>query len=92
MPSDGQIAELEGALRQKGVRLLDYARHYAGVTEVDLRIIRGIFVAGDFSDEKPGIYIESDAELPAIADGGCGVVHVRYVPSNKELTSRCGGR
>ena len=91
-PSDTQIAELEDLLRQKtGGRELGYARHYAGVAEGDRRIVRGEFVKVGVFGAKPGIYVASEAELPAIADGGCGVVHVTYDPSNKAITSRCNG-
>jgi len=76
---------------EKGLVLHDYARHYAGVTEGDRRVIVGEFVAAGWFDEIAGIYIGSDAELPHIADGGCGVVTVRYDPSTKEIKSRCNG-
>jgi hypothetical protein len=91
-PSDTQIAELEDILRQKRERGLGFARHYAGVTEDNRQIIRGVFVENSALGRKPGIYVASEAELPTIFDGGCGIVHVRYDPSNKEITSRCGGR
>ena len=100
-PSATQIAELEDLLsrqtgmgedlisRQTGRWWLDFARHYAGVTVNDRRVVRGVLVRG--GDQKPGIYIASEAELPLIMDGGCGVVHVTYYVSNKQIWSRCGG-
>ena len=89
-PSATQIAELEDLLsRQTGRWWLDFARHYAGVTENDRQVVRGVLVRG--SDRKPGIYIASEAELPLIVDGGCGVIHVTYYVSNKQIWSRCGG-
>jgi hypothetical protein len=79
------------SLVEKALILQDYARHYAGVTEGDRRIIVGVFVIQRWLDETAGIYIGSDAELPHIADGGCGVITVRYDPSSKQIRSRCNG-
>jgi hypothetical protein len=95
-PSDRQIAELEGLVRlpfgQGGLLVLqDYGRHYAGVMEGDRRIVFGVFVIPRWHNETAGIYIGSDAELPAIADGGCGVIHVWYDPSSKAIKSSCNG-
>lgn len=103
-PSDAQVAELEDALLRTGVLGIDrwtarsysgwtsYARHYAGLTVRDQRVIEGILVANFDKDQKPGIYIESEAELPMIADGGCGVVGVTYYPSTKTIFAKCSGR
>jgi len=94
-PSDAQIAELEDALLRsgpQGIRWTSYARHYAGLTVRDQRVIEGILVASFDKDQKPGIYIESEAELPMIADGGCGVVGVMYYPSTKTIIAKCNGR
>jgi hypothetical protein len=92
-PSAVEIADLEHALRRNGAKWIDklddYARHYAGVTDGDKAIIAGVLVMG--FDDKPGLYIESEAELPTILDGGCNVVDVRYVPSTKTITARCHG-
>jgi hypothetical protein len=72
--------------------LRDYARHYAGVTEGGRRIVVGVFVeAGWFHHEPAGIYIGSEAELPVIFDGGCGVITLRYDLSNKEIRAWCNG-
>jgi hypothetical protein len=98
-PNDGQIAELEGVFHlpddsrraEKASSLFDYARHYAGVTEGDRRIVVGVFVIPRWHSETAGIYIESEAELPMIFDGGCGVITVRYDPSTKEIRSLCNG-
>jgi hypothetical protein len=76
---------------EEGLVLRDYARHYAGVTEDDRRIVVGKFVTARWFDETAGIFIGSDAELPEIADGGCGVITVRYDPSTKEIRSWCNG-
>jgi hypothetical protein len=89
-PSDSQIAELEDLVRQKRSQSVSYARHYAGVMQGDRRIISGVFVAEGIG-EKPGVYVASEAELPAILDGGCSVIHVTYDLSSKDLTSRCNG-
>jgi hypothetical protein len=92
-PSATEIAELEQALRRNGAKGIDkldgYARHYAGVTEGDERIIAGVLLMG--FDYTPGLYVESEAELPTISDGGCSVVDVRYVPSTKTITAQCHG-
>ena len=79
-----------------------YAHHYAGVGAArgDRRIIQGVFVASfnatafvaNKGEGGPGIYIESEAELPMVFDGGCSVVNVTYDPSTKALTARCNGR
>jgi hypothetical protein len=93
-PSTEQIAELEGGLRipqtLEAGPLQDYVRHYAGVTEFGRRIIVGVLVKKS-PDDKPGVYIGNEAELPRIADGGCGIVTVRYDPSSKEIRARCNG-
>lgn len=89
-PSDAQIAELEEVLRQNAGQRPGYARHYAGVTEGGRRIIRGVLVDAKMLRQGPGVYVESEVELPAIDDGGCWVVHVTYDPSNREMTWRCG--
>lgn len=101
-PTDVQIAGLEGVLRldltklgpfRPGV-LSQYARHYAGVTEADHRQIIGKYVIlKDVipRDETPGIHIESEAELPSVAGGGCSFVTVRYDLSTKAITSWCNG-
>jgi hypothetical protein len=92
MPSDSQIIELEGLLRlPEGARLQDYARHYAGVAEGGRQIVIGELVIPR-SDERTGIYIGSEAELPMINDGGCSVVTVRFDPSSKAVHSRCHGK
>jgi hypothetical protein len=88
-PGDSQIAELEGLMRQQYVDNARYARHYAGVVEGDRRVIRGIFVKG--FEMPPGIYVESAVKLPAIADGGCSVINLKFDPSNKKLDWRCNG-
>ena len=105
-PSDRQIAELEGLLPPpisplfrpgglsnppKAFVLQDYARHYAGVTEGDRRIVVGVFVTPWSRDETAGIYIGSEAELPHIFDGGCSVITVRHDPSSKQIRSLCNG-
>ena len=90
-PAERLIAELEDVFRRRGGQLVSYARHYAGVTDGERRIIRGEYVS-DRLGEKPGIYVASEAEIPEIFDGGCDVVHLSYDPSSKEMTSRCGGR
>ena len=79
------------SLVEKPLILQDYARHYAGVTEGDRRIIVGVFVIQRLLDETAGIYIVSDAELPRISDGGCSVITVRYDPSSKQIRSQCNG-
>jgi hypothetical protein len=105
-PSDIEIAEVEDRLQlsaegsarpdvshlptKEGLRQ-HYARHYAGVTEDDRRIVVGVFVFLLSRDETPGVYIGSEAELPVIYDGSCGVINVRYDPSNKEVSLRCNG-
>ena len=93
-PNYRQIAGLEGLLRlpEKGSLLQDYARYYAGVTEGDRKIIVGEFVIPGWQNEPAGIYIASDAELPHVSDGGCGVITVRYDPSTKDSRSKCNGR
>jgi hypothetical protein len=91
-PTGAQITKLEDTLRQqrgRGPEYAEYARHYAGVVEGDRRIIRGELVK---RDETPGIYVESEAELPLISDGGCSVIHVRFEPLSNELEWRCEGR
>lgn len=90
-PNDRQIAELERLLRlpKNGGLLQDYARHYAGVTENDRRIVVGVFANPEWHNETAGIYIASEAELPMVFDGGCGVITVRYDPSTKQMRSWC---
>jgi hypothetical protein len=96
-PSDAQIAELEDALLRSellhGIGWTAYARHYAGLKVGDRRpVIVGVLVASFNEDERPGIYVESEAELPMIADGGCGVVGVTYDPSARAIMAGCNGR
>jgi hypothetical protein len=92
-PSDQQIAELEGLLQlpEKHYHLQDYARYYAGVTEGDRRIVIGVFLIPLYRTYwTPGIHIVSDVYFPIAWDAGCALVNVRYDPSSKEISSRCG--
>jgi hypothetical protein len=90
------MADLEDALARTAItgtrEWTAYARHYAGVTRGDRRIIEGVFVAFDKDSERPGKYVESEAELPKIFDRGCSVVRVMYDPSAKAITAQCNGR
>jgi len=42
--------------------LARYARHYAGVAEDGVRLIRGVFA--DAAGTVPGVIVESEVELP----------------------------
>lgn len=90
IPSNSQVAEAEGLLRQqqgRGHEYVKYARHYTRIIEGGRRIILGIF---ERSNKKPpGVYVGSMSELPGIAGGGCGVLHVKFDPSNKQLDVKC---
>jgi hypothetical protein len=90
IPSDSQVAEVEDLLRQqqgRGHEYVKYARHYTGIIEGERRIILGIFER--FNKKPPGVYVGSMSELPGIAGGGCGVLHVKFDPSNKQLDVKC---
>lgn len=66
-----------------------YKRYYAVTFLQGRRTIKGLFVR----DDEPGVYpVASDAEFPAILDGGCGVVHVLYdVEAERILELHCNG-
>jgi hypothetical protein len=76
---------------QKDLVLQIYARHYAGVTEGDHRVIVGKLVTADGFYTTAGIYIGIEAEFPLVFDGGCDVITVRYDPSSKQIWSQCNG-
>jgi hypothetical protein len=69
-----------------------YARHYAGVTRGGRKIIEGVLVAAvdatafvaHKGEGRAGTYIESEAELPMIDDGGCSVVNVTCDPRHQQ--------
>jgi hypothetical protein len=90
-PSATEIAELERrlVLPQDAAPLERYARHYAGVTDSGVRLIHAVFV--DVDGTTPGVVIESEVELPLVADGGCGAINLDYNPATKQGSVRCNG-
>src|SRR5262249_50427019 len=96
VPGETEIADLESAMVLPfGLEVGGYACHYAGVTENGRRMIRGVLVGGVFHDpaEKPGIYVgATEAELPAVADGGCDGIYLSYDPLARKMNSlECNG-
>lgn len=91
-PNAAEIAELERrlALPQGAAPLGRYARHYAGIADSGVRLIRGVFV--DFAGATtPGIVVESEVELPLIAEDGCSAIVVEYNSETKLGSARCSG-
>jgi len=89
-PSPAEIAGLETRLTVPvGTRPLDrYARHYAGVTESGVRLIRGVLVSA--ADGRAGITVETEIELPLVGDDGCGVITAQYNPDTQLGSIHCG--
>jgi hypothetical protein len=88
-PSTAEIAELERrlALPSGTAPLARYARHYAGVTESGVRLIKGVLL--DAADSAPGIVVESEIELPLIEKDGCAGIEVDYNPETTLASVRC---
>lgn len=88
-PGAAEIADLERrVVLPQGARPLDrYARHYAGVTDSGVRLIRAVFL--DFAEGTPGINVESEIELPLIVEDGCAAIDVEYNPETKLSSVRC---
>ena len=87
--SPTQIAELERrlAMPEGTAPLARYARHYAGITESGVRLIRGVLL--DAADSAPGVAIESEIELPLIETDGCGAIEVDYNPATTLASVHC---
>ena len=95
-PGAAEIAELEHTivLPHGAAPLARYARHYAGVTEAGVRLIRGVFVdgAGVAPDATvaPGVTVASEVELPAPSSGdGCHAIEVEHNPETKQASVHC---
>ena len=89
-PSAADIDELERriALPRGTAPLARYQRHYAGVIEAGMRIIKGAFVASP--NAQPGIVIGSEVELPVVGADDCLTVAVAFNPQTKLSSVRCG--
>ena len=88
-PGTQDIADLERRLAlPKGAGPLNrYARHYAGVTESGIRLIRGVLVNSPTS--SPGIFVGSEIELPLVAEDACNAIDVAYNPETKLSSASC---
>ena len=96
-----QIEKLEAAVESGTPKhgeqlrpLKDYARYYAFYLEDGHRRIAAEFVADPFVQEGAGgVHVVSSKDsFPAIADGGCSVVHVVYdVDTGKLVYFDCNG-
>jgi hypothetical protein len=88
-PNAAEIADLERfiALPAGAEPLERYARHYAGVTDSGVRLIKGVLMAAPASSR--GIALGSEIELPLIAEDGCAGIEVEYNPETKLASVHC---
>jgi hypothetical protein len=89
-PNAKDIARLESVLdlsraQQLGgpppEKLAKYARFYAGVVVHDHKMIRGVLLLAP----RTRIEIVPEKGLPAIMDGGCGIINLLYDPKSARV-------
>ena len=96
MPDMASVTKIEQTvIMPKGVQkpLEAYGRYYAGITKNGRRMIRGEFVMPQMNDKFPRIYLtQNEDDLPAIEDGGCGVINLYYDIEMQKITAiACNG-
>jgi hypothetical protein len=97
VPDAKSVAKVETAIRiprdgRTPPPLDPYARYYAGKILGGRRIIEGMLLLPEAS-QQPGVYIRSGDKMPlGIMDGGCAEVRLRYdVAASKVLFIQCNG-
>jgi hypothetical protein len=95
-PTKAQIALVESRIVMPSGAfgpLVSYARYYAGERRSGRRVIVGELVRLTKAPVSPPVLkVVGPADLPGIADGGCGVIQFTYDVSRKALSPlECGG-
>jgi hypothetical protein len=75
-PDRKVIEEIEHtvSLPAEAKPIVQYSRYYAGSVRHGIRVVVGTWITGlDVSRIAP-----SEADLPVIYDGGCGIVNIEY--------------
>src|SRR5947208_157134 len=83
-PTRGQVRELERRVRlpQGADPLQTYERYYTGVFDQGQKAIYGVFVGLQAMPRTGSSQVVAAADIPLIADGGCGVLIVEYFPAS----------
>jgi hypothetical protein len=95
-PTKAQIALVESRIvmpRGASGPLVSYARYYAGERRNGRRIIVAELVRLTKAPVSPPVLkVVGLADLPGVADGGCGVIRFTYDLQRKALSPpECGG-
>jgi len=91
-PTAAQISEIEKRVKLDGLTtdgpISTFQRYYAGVTRDGRRLILAEYI-GLIKMLRPdgSIHIVSYREMPALGDGGCGVVNFDYDPDTRKFST-----
>jgi hypothetical protein len=89
-PDPKVIKEIEHSvsLPAEAKPIVQYSRYYAGAVRHGIRVVVGTWITGlDVSRIVP-----SEADLPVILDGGCGIVNIEYdVKRHRFVKVFCNG-
>ena len=77
-----RTAETQLVLPQKAAPLTEYHRYYAITGET----AKGIFIWSEFG-RGDFTFVATEDDLPFVADGGCGVIQVRFSLTKKSWDS-----
>jgi hypothetical protein len=91
-PTPAQIADIERHINLNGLDvdgpINSFQRYYTGLTRDGRRFIFAEYL-GLMKMPRPegSIHIVSYREMPAIADGGCGVINFDFDPDTRKLST-----
>ncbi|AGK47507.1 hypothetical protein BTI_2233 [Burkholderia thailandensis MSMB121] len=90
-PTASLISKVESKISMPpGTLLNSYTRYYYGLLQHRHRLLVGIFVRDGGTST---VHITSQEKAPAIFEGGCDVVNLKYdVDADKVLAVFCNGR
>ena len=72
--------------------IANYNRFYALTVETGREVIWGVFVLDISRPTAPTVHIVAPDEMPAVQDGGCSVVNLRYDIREAKITAAfCNG-
>jgi hypothetical protein len=92
MPTPAQVARIERGLRLPtgADPLQTYERYYTGTYKGSRRLVLGALVGLQKLPREGSLAIVKPAEMPAIADAGCGVIWLTYdLAAQKVRSIRC---
>jgi len=87
-----EVVEIEKVIElpPEAHKLENYDRYYAEDGGENAHAIVGIFRFN--SSGKGKVFVVSHTSLPAVFDGGCNVIHLRYSKSRNQFESiQCNG-